>query len=68
MAGRRRGKLIGASFELCTKGHEANSLDDTCVDGAEVSTKGCRRGLSRKLRRKEENRVGKTDNKRPIDR
>lgn len=67
LAARRREKLIEAPFELCTKGHEANRLDDTCVDGggAEVSARGYG-WATVKLRRKidDEDDV-ETDSKRP---
>lgn len=33
LAARRREELIEASFELGTKSHEANRLEDTCADG-----------------------------------
>lgn len=70
MAARRREKLIEAPFELCTKGHEANRLDDTCVDGggAEVSARGYGWATVKLRKKVDDGDDGEIDSKGPIDR
>lgn len=59
MAARKREELIEASFELCTKSHEANRLDDTCVDGG--VDERIRGDVAVKLRSEEEDRDEETN-------